>query len=567
MHRVPLHRLFRGSLMLIAALSVACASPAPPAAPAAPAAGGGEAAAPVKPKVDRVVIAFRGLAAESATPRQVCCFDAYQFRPTHESLVSVDPKNGQPNRPNVATDWKLDETANTVTFNLRKGVKFHFDYPDLNAKDVVYSLESLELNDPPASASMNNWVVGWWRPFIKSAVAKSDTQVEFNVVPQAQFWYFFSDAFAQLPIRSKGQFDKEGEGKTPEAKGSAGTGPYQWKERKTSSYMRVERTPYKHWRATPDFPELEIRFINEPSTRMAGLVTGEIHITDVPSDLMPQAEKAGMKRIENQALGPKVMGTFICCFPDVTTKQFPKAPEVPLMDVRVREALNHAVNRDELGKAFAPRRQPMPLTHYAPSRPAWDPAYEAKFNDKYGFSPDRAKALLAEAGYTAAKPLEIDMFPSQLAYIANGPDINDAVAGYFRNVGVKVNYVQMDQATFNTQRNAGKFRNMVWMNSIGGNQLDGLTIWNLAGSGSAPASYLNQEVYNLRDEINKIMDPEKQVSVLKKIGDFGFNNYWDIPLWYVPLEVMINPKIVENWTYPGTVNGGWSHFENISAAK
>ena len=36
---------------------------------------------------------------------------------------------------------------------------------------------------------------------------------------------------------------------------------------------------------------------------------------------------------------------------------------------------------------------------------------------------------------------------------------------------------------------------------------------------------------------------------------------------YVPLEVMINPQVVENWTYPGTFNGGWSHFETISAAR
>jgi ABC-type transport system substrate-binding protein len=134
-------------------------------------------------------------------------------------------------------------------------------------------------------------------------------------------------------------------------------------------------------------------------------------------------------------------------------------------------------------------------------------------------------------------------------------------------VGVKVNLLQMDNATETAQRNALKFKNLVRLQSIGGNILDSLIIWNLAGTGVSNYGYLTPELFAMRDELNRTMDQEKQVPMLKRIGEWGFTNYWDIPLWYVPLEVMVNPQIVDNWTYPGTSNGGWSHFETISAAR
>ncbi len=556
-----LKRLVAFASLVGALLAVACSSPAPTTGP-----GGGQAPAdgPVKPKVDRLVIALKTPTNEGATPRHYCCFDAWQGRLMYESLVGQDVKTGLPGTATLATEWKIDEVANKVTFKLRPGVKFHGDNGEMTSKDVIHTLDTLKANEPPSS---NTWVLSWWRPFIEKAEANGDAEVTFSITPQAQFMYFISDVFFQLPIRSKADHDKNGEPKTADAGGVAGTGPYQFKERKVSSYLRMERTPYKHWKATPDFPEVEFRMINEPSTRLAGLLAGEIHITDVPSDLQSQAEKQGMKRIANLAKSPRVMATFLCCYPDVQTNQWPLYPDSALLNIKVREALNRAINRDELGKAFAPVREPLFLSHYNEQRPAWDPAWPARFNDMYGFSPDKARALLAEAGYTAAKPLELDVYASQLTYIANGPDINDAIANYFRNVGIKVNVVQNDPGTQQTQERAYRFKNLVRLQSIGSNLLDGLIIWNTRGNGGSAAGYYTPELWAMRDELNKVMDPDKQVPHLKKIGEWGFSNYWDIPLWYVPLEVMANPKIVENWTYPGSANGGWSHFETIKAAR
>ena len=79
--------------------------------------------------------------------------------------------------------------------------------------------------------------------------------------------------------------------------------------------------------------------------------------------------------------------------------------------------------------------------------------------------------------------------------------------------------------------------------------------------------YWTPEFMNNLRAVNGTLDTAKQNELLKAIGDFGFNEYWDVPLWWVPLEVVVNPKIVADYTFPGMVHGGWSHFETLKAAR
>ena len=77
-----------------------------------------------------------------------------------------------------------------------------------------------------------------------------------------------------------------------------GTGPYRHVEGKQGDYHRFEAVP-NHWRKTPAFKELVIRRIAEPATRMSGLRSGEIDITQVFGDFLEQAQKAGLRIHEN----------------------------------------------------------------------------------------------------------------------------------------------------------------------------------------------------------------------------------------------------------------------------
>jgi peptide/nickel transport system substrate-binding protein len=86
-------------------------------------------------------------------------------------------------------------------------------------------------------------------------------------------------------IASLKNFEAAGEFPGLDDQAMAGTGPYQYDERSDGSYIRFKRVPYQHWRVTPDFEELELRFISEESTRLAALLAGEVHITPLATDL------------------------------------------------------------------------------------------------------------------------------------------------------------------------------------------------------------------------------------------------------------------------------------------
>ncbi len=511
----------------------------------------------------RLVVGFKQLIQETTSTRQTCCFDIFSFYPAHEALIQGDPKSGAPNQPGLATEWKLDEATSTIKFTLRQGVQFHRGLGEMKAADVVGTYEHLvSISEPPPHI----WVPNWWKPNIARMEAKGDYGVDVVMSkPHALAWYFISDVFQMLPVHSKADFDKRGEPKSLTEPWLASTGPYQFKERKPSQSLVFERTPYKHWRVTPDFQELEMRWINEPSTRAAALLAGEIHITDLPADLQKETTAKGMKLVSS----PPVVSVFLnfrCCQADPDTKKWPMYPDSPLMNIKVREALNRAVDRDELAKAFSPRYETMVATHFRPERIAWDPRLQQQYKDRYGYDPEKAKRLLAEAGYTAANPAEITMPVVNVSYLANGPDIVEALAQRFRAVGFKVNLLQIDAATEAAQYRAAKLSNHVRLQNSNSNVLDGTFIFNLANS--LPGSgYFNPELLAMRDELNALLDPAKQEAMLKKMGNWGFDNYWDVPLFWKSLEVMVDPKVVAGWALPGTWNAGWSHFEYIKAAK
>ena len=119
----------------------------------------------------------------------------------------------------------------------------------------------------------------------------------------------------------------------------------------------------------------------------------------------------------------------------------------PFLDVRVRQALNQAINRDEVNQAFfGGKGDLMFVNHLNPGRIGWNPRWEQEFQSKYGFDTAAATALLAEAGYNSSNPLEIDVNVAPLSRYASADDIMETLAAYWRDIGVKVNQYTQDTA-------------------------------------------------------------------------------------------------------------------------
>ncbi len=541
--------------MLLAACTGA---PAP-----APAAGPSDPAGP--PKTNKLVMFLNPPPNEFNDIRRVCCFDITAMRPMYESLVGIDRATGK-YTPKLATEWNLEPDGKSFRFKLQKGVQFNRGHGEFTAKDVDWSWHH-QTDD--LSKSPPNIFAPWWKNTILRIETVNDYEVVYHIKPDSTFMDMISESSDQMPIRSKAQFDKEGDAGDNPAKPVAGTGPYDFKDRQIGSYIRYERAAGKHWRVTPDFPELELRWSREASVRLAALLAGEAHITTLPDDLMPQAERSGMKIAAGKIPGTRSWGTWVCCARTEDGKYY-RDNSSPLLNVKVRQALNKAIDRDSLQKAFFKRSERMYINHMHPTWLGWDNKWERQWGELYGYDVEAAKKLLAEAGYTAANPLETNIAIRSSTVIPGAPDVADAIASMWRAAGVKVNMIQSDTPTQTAELRAFKWTNHMYIDASATVQV---FAWPNRNSDlfnfprQQAASWFDADTNRINEQLMGELNEPKQAVIMRELGDMMYNRFGSVPLFFVPVEAVVNPQFVADYTFPGPLYGAWTHLEYIKAVR
>ena len=260
------------------------------AAPTAePAMTAEEPAAMMEPVVDRVVTAFEAPSTEGNETRHIGQTTVWQMKPMYEYLIDSDPITDEM-IPGLATEWATEEGPEgpQVRFHLREGVQFHDDWGEFTAADVLHTMWNHQ-----REGGLHGELV-YFQDVTYETIAENDYEVVFKLSrPDSNFFAQISRLQGGVEIISKAHHDAEGD---PVVIGEdapiAGTGSYQYLERAQGQNIVFERTP-DHWRFTPDFPELEIKFINEASTRLAALFNDEVHLTNLPEDNLQQAVADG----------------------------------------------------------------------------------------------------------------------------------------------------------------------------------------------------------------------------------------------------------------------------------
>ncbi len=544
---------------LLAALTAACSTPQA-AAPAA-----GSSTETTAPKVNRVVLAVEPPATESNEPRHHSGTTSWQLDPTFEYLVGLDGQTGK-YIPQLATEWSAASDGRSIQFKLRPGVQFHKGYGEVTAEDVKAEWSELVRPDSLAGASsfFKQWVTD-----IESADG-GRTAVFRLKGPTAEFIPSVTQERAGMQVISSAYLKKNGP-PTMQGEPYPGTAPFQFKERVQGSFIRFERVPYKHWRATPDFPEVELRFTKEASTRLAGLLAGEVQLADLPQDLQAEAQRRGTyKVIEARAPVARLFVKFFgAYYKDI--KDLGKGyvyPDSPMMDTRVRKALGKAVNRDELNKAFfGGRAKTMYLNNFNPNWPGWNPDWEKRSQAEYGYDVATAKQLLADAGYGPGKPLATTMLVLQVAGLSSGGDIAEAIAAYWRNAGVSVEITPMDTNTSGALTRALKLNNHASITATSANIWTGTSTYASGTKESRSGGIGIIDADNALAEAQGTLDEKKQDEYLRKAGNAWYDGHVDVPLVWLPAGVVANTSVIADYAFPGNVTGLWSHLENIRAAK
>ncbi len=541
----------------VALLTICALAGCAQSSPQGPADGG-----PAKPKVNRVVMAVTPPNVESNELRQMVQTELWALRPMYEYLIGVDVTTGKL-QPQLATRWSVEPDGRSWRFLLKEGVQFHRGYGEFTAEDVAYAWKDIVQEDSvPQYAT-------YYRALVENVSPKGKYEVVFeNRKPDGNFLQATSEREAGFEIRSKAHFAAAGVPGMAQAP-LAGTGPYAFDSRQQGAYVRYKRTEGQHWRTTPDFPEFEFRWQKEASTRLAGLLAGETHVVGLPDDLLRQAEQRGFKVKRAPVAGLRTFIGLNCCF--LTEPANPASgyrhPTSPLLDVRVRRALNKAINRNEMNKAFfAGKAEVMVLNHFHPSRSGWNPEWERQFAEEYGYNPEKAKQLLAEAGYGPGKPFQTNLHLTPAAGVSGSDDITEAVANYWRAVGVEVNLLTIDPVQRSQQARQFRYSNDANIVGTGSAQLLGVTFYN-SGLQNQSTGVQDIEVNAILQKIYLTLEEEKQEPLWRELGNLMFKKHLNVQLFWLPAEVVYNSEIVSDYQFPGNITGLWTHVYNIKAAR
>ena len=288
--------------------------------------------------------------------------------------------------PHLATEWTASEDGLTYTLTIRDGVRFH-DGSEMTVDDVVYSMNRIRTHDP---ASYVQWMLG----NVADIQATDDHTVVITMTqPDALLEYALASTAAHVVSQDvveavEGAGDVYG---SPSV-GSIGTGPFKFQEWVSGDHQTLVRNDDYWDKASggPYLDEVVIKILPEPTTRVAGLETGEIDyiLKDVVSD---QFET--IRGFENVSLtfSPSYYGEWIAFNMNVP----------PLDDRQVRQALNYAVDKAGLRALYWPDTPETKATITYPSmwlfeRPQWEAAWEEL--PAYDQDLDEARRLLDESG-------------------------------------------------------------------------------------------------------------------------------------------------------------------------
>ena len=521
----------------------------------------------VEAKVDRVVYAL-GEVQETNRHWTVSRPSYYQFDPYGETLVGLDANTNE-RIPRLAESWEWSEDGREWTFKLVEGVPFHFGYGEFTAHDAVAAHHRTIGEDSQSSAAS----------FFGDATAEAvdDYTVKYTFPGLSlDTPAILSRGFGggEVLMLSKNQFDTEGlEGFDAKP---AGTGSYQYLGREAGQGIWFEKAPGPHWRGeNPDFQEVELRWVREDLTRLAALLTGEIHVAALSRELQLEAGRRGMlpaaAGVPTNYLSLFLGGMY---FSEGDPAYDPGVPWAnPTTGILIRQAMNKSINREEmLNHVLKGDGELMYNTAYHPVLGnGYNPQWEDDWEELYGYDVEAAKNLMAQAGYSQDNPMP---FTSYNYFSADEPEtavMLEALINYWEPVGIDVTLLDSEWGTVRKEYRAkgdfikkGGWGNVITMRSL----TTRLRVWSFAATGNGGGYETDLQDRNYLEYIGlETVDREAIDQLIREIGDDRYYNFADIPFFWFRLTVMYNPEVVESWTFPGTASSKTSHWDLLKAAQ
>jgi peptide/nickel transport system substrate-binding protein len=345
-----------------------------------------------------------------------------------ETPIELDEVQGK-FVPNLAKSWRhVNDT--TLEFELYEDITFHSGNK-FTADDVVDLM--MYLADSKSQIT-NKQRYQWFKSIEKLGPYKFRVEAR---TPYADDLMFFAFRLYQLDMKLFASYEDRSEfGR----KSPSGTGPYMLKEFDSNSGATVERyeRATRHGKNRAPIKTVKAVLVPDHQTKIAQLLTGNL-------DLIPSVQPDNAKALganPNFQISTVDSGNFAYLGLDVLGRSGQKE----LTDVRVRKALMMAIDRDAIIKGLIPGSS----IAVAPNVLCLDSMLACGSSSKPpAYDPATAKKLLAEAGYPNGFEIRIDN-------IVNLTDIGQAIAGYWRAIGVRASVAQMTTPIWTKKRGTGE---------------------------------------------------------------------------------------------------------------
>jgi len=377
---------------------------------------------------------------------------------SHEALLAVyEPlirlnDAGNP-EPGLAASWTRNEDLTELTLKLRRGVTFHDGTP-FNAEAVKRNFDRMAALGGRAGTT----VIETFK-LVSSIEYEGDDTVRMKLrAPsgQIEFWLGANSGMMVSPASLK-------DGVIGAALNPVGAGPYKLKAFEANVKTATTRFD-DYWGGTKDRPAgFEHHYVPDGRARLNALRSGQANIALIDPRQIPEAKGAGLhiQLVEKNALW----------------LIYPNLKKGPLGDLRVRQAMMHAIDREGIAEA---------LTNGS-ARATWQmwssksPFYVPELESAYPYDPKKAKALLAEAGYKDGFEVT-DLLLNNSEYRQMG----EALQANFAEVGIRLKFDVIDVSQF-TQFYRPPTRGDILMGRYGGRSDPIQTVHEIVGTGGSYA--------------------------------------------------------------------------------
>lgn len=416
-----------------------------------------------------------------------------------DRLVKVNPVTGEV-EPGLAERWEISDDGLTYRFYLRDNATFHNGRP-ITAEDIKYTLE--RISNPVNASPRVNLLVGIegleeFQAGTASEISGIEVVSPYELVvrlnqPKPTLLFELGDSMAGVVPREEVERLGLDFGLRP-----VGSGPFKFVSWRSDDEIVLEAN-LDYWAGRPYVDRVVFRIMREEATRDAEFMAGNL-------DAMTIGE-GQYARYSNDPFWSQ----YIIEVPELFTRAlFLNNNVPPLNDVRVRQALNYAIeNRLVVERVLSNKAYPAvgPLQS---SSPAFNPDLVG-----YPYNPERARELLREAGYPNGFELEV------LATAA-GSVVVEATMGFLADIGVTVRIVRLESTTLFDRVRAGDY--MAAYYSTGG-ELDPITFLNNRlhsrnhGAAGNSTWYFNPEVDRLLDEALRTTDMERRLELAREVEE------------------------------------------------